>query len=146
MKCHIMKHFIWVITVCQSTHLDHFGPRSGQTKGWAWSGSNLFDTQMVFLKEFFEKVDFEKNQQTTTKHEKFPRGQRFKGTSIPGGLWDKYLNIKSWPTRFLYFLHRWAVNTKQNAVPPVRLEPATPRSQVKHSTTEPPPSSITSMV
>ena len=31
----------------------------------AWSGSNLFDTKMVFLKEFFEKVDFEKNQQTT---------------------------------------------------------------------------------
>ena len=40
--------------------------------------SSLFDTKMVFLKEFFEKVDFEKNQQTTKKkkHEKFPRGQR----------------------------------------------------------------------
>ena len=25
-----------------------------------------------------------------------------------------------------------------SAVPPVRLEPATPKSQVKHSTTEPP--------
>ena len=33
---------------------------------------------MVFLKEFFEKVDFEKNWQTTKKHEKFPRGQRVK--------------------------------------------------------------------
>ena len=31
---------------------------------------------MVFLKEFFEKVDFENNPQTTKKHEKFPRGQR----------------------------------------------------------------------
>ena len=31
---------------------------------------------MVFLEEFFEKVDFEKNQQTTKKHEKFPGGQR----------------------------------------------------------------------
>ena len=30
---------------------------------------------MVFLKEFFEKVDFEKNQQTTKKHEKLPRRQ-----------------------------------------------------------------------
>ena len=29
--------------------------------------SNLLDTQIVFLKEFFEKVDFEKNQQTTKK-------------------------------------------------------------------------------
>ena len=39
-----------------------FGPRSGLTK--------LFDTLMVFLKEFFKKVDFEINQQTTIKHEK----------------------------------------------------------------------------
>ena len=31
---------------------------------------------MVFLKELFEKVDFEKNQQTTKKREKLPRGQR----------------------------------------------------------------------
>ena len=54
------------------------GPRSGPTKCRAWSGSNLFDTQMVFLKEFLEKVNFEKNQQTTKKHEQFPRGQRVK--------------------------------------------------------------------
>ena len=30
---------------------------------------------MVSLKEFFEKVDFKKNQQTTKKHEKLPRMQ-----------------------------------------------------------------------
>ena len=35
-----------------------FGPRSG---------SKLFDTLIIFLKEFFEKVDFEKNQRTTKK-------------------------------------------------------------------------------
>ena len=29
--------------------------------------SKLFDTLMVFLKEYFEKVDFEENQQTTNK-------------------------------------------------------------------------------
>ena len=33
---------------------------------------------MVFLKEFFEKIDFEKNQQTTKKHEKLPSMQRVK--------------------------------------------------------------------
>ena len=33
---------------------------------------------MVFLKEFFKKVDFEKNQQTTRKHAKFPGGKEFK--------------------------------------------------------------------
>ena len=49
-----------------------FETRSGPTKCRAWSGSNPFDTQMVFLKEFFKNVDFEKNQQTTKKHEKFP--------------------------------------------------------------------------
>ena len=37
-----------------------FGPRF-----WPESGSNLFDTQMVFLKEFLEKVESEKYQQTS---------------------------------------------------------------------------------
>ena len=36
------------------------GPRSGPIKCWAGSGPKLFDTQMIFLKEFFEMVDFEK--------------------------------------------------------------------------------------
>ena len=32
---------------------------------------------MLFMKDFFEKFDFEKNNpQTTKKQEKFPRGQR----------------------------------------------------------------------
>ena len=52
------------------------GPRLGLTKRQALSGSNLFGTQMVLLKVLFEKVDFEKNQQRTKKHEKFSRGQR----------------------------------------------------------------------
>ena len=42
-----------------------FGSRSGPTKQQALSDSKLFDTQMVFLKEFFEKADFEKIQQKT---------------------------------------------------------------------------------
>ena len=37
-----------------------------------WSGSNLVDTPMVFLKEFFENVDFEKNQQMTKNMNDFP--------------------------------------------------------------------------
>ena len=44
-----------------------FGTRSGLTKCRSWPGSKLFDTLMVFLKEFFEKVDFEKNQQRQKK-------------------------------------------------------------------------------
>ena len=37
-----------------------FEPRSGPTKCRARSGSKLFDTLIVFLKEFFEKNHFEK--------------------------------------------------------------------------------------
>ena len=57
-----------------------FGPRSGLHKVGPDldSGSKLFDTSMIFLKEFFEKDDFEKNQQTTKKHAKLPRMQRIK--------------------------------------------------------------------
>ena len=36
------------------------------------------DTLKVFRKEIFEKVNFEKNQQTTKYHEKFPSMQRDK--------------------------------------------------------------------
>ena len=44
-----------------------FGPRSGLTKSQSWSGSKRFETLIVLLKEFFEKVNFEQSQQTTTK-------------------------------------------------------------------------------
>ena len=44
-----------------------FEPTSELTKCQSWSGSKSFDTLIVILKEFFEKVNFEKNQQTTTK-------------------------------------------------------------------------------
>ena len=43
--------------------------------------SKLFDILMVFLKEFFQKVNFEKIQQTTKNHEKWvkvPRKQKTK--------------------------------------------------------------------
>ena len=43
------------------------------------SESNLFDTLKVFLKEFFERVDFAKNQEMTKKHEILSRRQRVKG-------------------------------------------------------------------
>ena len=40
--------------------------------------TKLFDTLMVFLKEFIEKDDVEKDQQMTRKHEKLPSMQRVK--------------------------------------------------------------------
>ena len=39
---------------------NQFELRPGTTKGWAWYGSKLFNTTMVFLKECFEKAKFEK--------------------------------------------------------------------------------------
>ena len=53
-----------------------FGPRSGAT---FLSGYKLFDTLLVFSKEFFKKkIDFEKNHQTTKTHAKVPSRQRVK--------------------------------------------------------------------
>ena len=45
----------------------------------------MFDTLMVFLKELFKKVDFEKNQarQMTKKIEKLARGQSVKYITVP---------------------------------------------------------------
>ena len=40
------------------------------------------DILIVYLKEIFRKVDFEKNQQMTKKHVKFPRMQRVKYAMI----------------------------------------------------------------
>ena len=62
------------------------------------SGSDLFDTQLVFLKEYFEEVYFEKNQQTTKKHGNFPGDNELKEhVPLLGGI--RNLNLK----RHLYF-------------------------------------------
>ena len=67
---------ILVLLVSSADNLcKQFRPRSGPTKCRAWSGSKLFETLMEHLKEFFKKVDFEKNRQTTNRHEKLPRRQ-----------------------------------------------------------------------
>ena len=50
-------------------------PRSGPTKCRAWSGSKLFETMMLFLKELFEKDDFEKNQQMAKSMHIHPAGK-----------------------------------------------------------------------
>ena len=58
----------------------NFGNRLDPDQARQHVGPNLdpifLDIQMVFLKEFFEKVNFEKkNEQTTKRHEKIRRGQ-----------------------------------------------------------------------
>ena len=54
------------------------GPRSGPLKRWYWSESKLFDTQMVFLKEFFEKLILKKISRRQKGMNNFPGGQRVK--------------------------------------------------------------------
>ena len=46
----------------------------------------MFDILIVFLKEFFENVNFEKNQQMTKMRGKFTRGQRV-NSKIPTSLY-----------------------------------------------------------
>ena len=55
-----------------------FGSRSGPTKCWAWSGSKLFDTLIVFLKDFLKTLIFLKSLKTTKKQWKFPSMPRVK--------------------------------------------------------------------
>ena len=64
---------LYLLVLCGDIFYKQFGTRSGR------SGSKLFDTLMVFLKEFFEKVDFEKKKQEMTKNMKnLPACKEFK--------------------------------------------------------------------
>ena len=68
-------------------------------------------TLTVFLKEFFEKVDFEKNQQTTKEHEKLPSRQRVKAWYLANtfGIWKIQMGQYSY-TNITYCSQKdWAV-------------------------------------
>ena len=49
---------------------------------------------MVFMKDFFEKVDFEKNQLTIKKHKNLPGGRELKEAF---SICDMYQNLEGWP-------------------------------------------------
>ena len=75
--CYLFECHIGILTLCllvlsADNLCKKFGPRSGSTKCWAWSWSKLYDTPKAFLKDFFEKVDFERYQQTTKNRENYP--------------------------------------------------------------------------
>ena len=46
---------LWQLLLSAVNLCKQFEPKSGLTKCQFWSGSNLFDTLIVFLKEFIEK-------------------------------------------------------------------------------------------
>ena len=78
-----MSSLVWFLNslppsvICLINLCKHFGPRSGQIKCRAQSGSKLFVTLMVFMKEIFEKVYLEKNQQMTKKACKINQKDKF---------------------------------------------------------------------
>ena len=55
----------------------------------------MFDTWMVFLKEFFKKVFFEKKSADDKKHEKFPRMQRVNSISVSALYLYKQFELRS---------------------------------------------------
>ena len=72
-----------------------FGPRSGPTLCRAWSWSKLFDTLMVFQKEFFQKKKwFWKLSADEKKHAKLP-SSKIMVSSCSGKFWR---NIDRWLT------------------------------------------------
>ena len=58
-KAYLSHDFCLVVSSAYNL-CKQYGPRSGSTKRWAWRGSKLFDTRMVFLKEFSENIEFER--------------------------------------------------------------------------------------
>ena len=90
-------------------------------KHWVWSGFKLFDTLMVFLNEFFEKVDFvclfDLN------------------LYVPSTIFQLYRDGSFWVEPVL-MQDKCVLLKDHNTVTPVRLEPAALRYWVKHSTTE----------
>ena len=78
----IVSSLIWFLSemmlrfllVSSADHLSkQFGPRSDQTKCWAWSGSKLFDTLMEILNEFFtEKFTWKKISLRQKSNQNFP--------------------------------------------------------------------------
>ena len=80
-------------SVCAQILFKEIGPRSGVQN----VRPDLFDTQMVFLKEFLEKVDFEKiiRRPKQNNNEIFPRGQRVQmGMTISKMfIWELYCQM-----------------------------------------------------
>ena len=87
---------IYLLVMSTNNLCKQFGPRSGPTKCRAWSGSKLFDTLTAFLKEFLQKVDFEKISRRHKFMQNYPackeltrvflffRMSLFRGESMPG--------------------------------------------------------------
>ena len=93
------KEYFCLLVLSADNLCNQFETRSGSTKCRAWSGSNPFDTQMVFLKEFFQKVDFEKKSAEDKKAWTISRGQRIEG-SLELFVFKQLNTVNSWYPNF----------------------------------------------
>ena len=78
MQMHLFRLTLCLLVSSADNLCKQFGPRSGPTKCRAWSGSKLFDTLTVYLKEFFEKVDFENFSRRQKSIQYYPVGKELK--------------------------------------------------------------------
>ena len=62
--------------ICWYNLCKQFGSRSGPTKCRAWSGSKLFDTLIIFLKDFFEKIYLKKAKNKNNKKHRHWKGMQ----------------------------------------------------------------------
>ena len=91
------------------TFANSLNPDQAQQNVGPW-GSNLFDTQMVLLKEFFEKADFEKNQQTTKKTWKISQGAKKAKIFLLVDLWEKKFRYRVGGLKKEKKLWKWPVD------------------------------------
>ena len=92
-KGKVLSSTLCLLVTSANNLCKQFRPRSGQTKRRARSESKLFDTLMIFLKEFFKKLDFEQKKLETKNHEKLPSMQRIKNKQQRRGLKFSYLGL-----------------------------------------------------
>ena len=84
-----------------------FEPRSGPTEHQSRSGFKLFDTLIVILKELFEKVFFEKIQQTTTEARKIIQNAKL-------GILDYFITFQLLTTMTDFIVPQWLSQNAEN--------------------------------
>ena len=65
--------YLCLLVTSADNFCKHFRLRSGLTKCQTWSGFNLFDTLMVFLKQFFEKKKWSWKEMQNFPKKKLPK-------------------------------------------------------------------------
>ena len=105
-KSHVMALTLCLLVLSVDNFCKQFGPRVGQTKGQAWSGSKLFDTLLVFMVIFLEEFGFEGNWRATRGLAKLPsrQGVKFLGECAHCWIHVNMMLICTWKISYYRFL------------------------------------------